>query len=128
MFSNLSSSSISLATVTPSLVTVGAPNDLSRTTFRPFGPSVTVTASARMLTPRRILSLASWENFTSLAAISSPCSLECVFRRARLVGVRGRMSVLSLDDPEYVFLAYDEMLLPVQLDLGARVLAEQDAI
>src|SRR3981081_2258613 len=38
MFSNLSSSSISLATVTPSLVMRGAPNDLSSTTFRPFGP------------------------------------------------------------------------------------------
>jgi hypothetical protein len=32
MFSNLSSSSISLATVTPSLVMRGAPNDLSMTT------------------------------------------------------------------------------------------------
>jgi hypothetical protein len=38
MFSNLSSSSISLATVTPSLVMRGAPNDLSMTTLRPFGP------------------------------------------------------------------------------------------
>ena len=36
MFSNSSSSSISLATVTPSLVTLGAPKDLSRTTFRPW--------------------------------------------------------------------------------------------
>mmetsp|Transcript_6317 Transcript_6317/g.8162 ORF Transcript_6317/g.8162 Transcript_6317/m.8162 type:complete len:315 (+) Transcript_6317:677-1621(+) len=51
MFSNLSFSSISLATDTPSLVTVGAPKDLSRTTLRPFGPRVTLTASARMLTP-----------------------------------------------------------------------------
>ena len=34
MFSN----SISLATDTPSLVTVGAPKDLSNTTFLPFGP------------------------------------------------------------------------------------------
>jgi hypothetical protein len=59
MFSNLSSSSISLATVTPSLVTLGAPNDLSSTTLRPFGPSVTVTASASRLTPLSILSRAS---------------------------------------------------------------------
>jgi hypothetical protein len=35
MFSNLSSSSISFATVTPSLVMRGAPNDLSSTTLRP---------------------------------------------------------------------------------------------
>jgi hypothetical protein len=51
MFSNLSSSSISLATVTPSLVTVGAPNFLSRTTLRPLGPRVTLTALASLLTP-----------------------------------------------------------------------------
>src|SRR6266702_2527388 len=70
MFSNLSSSSISLATVTPSLVIRGAPNDLSSTTFRPFGPSVTRTAWARMSTPRSILSRASTENFTSFAAMS----------------------------------------------------------
>src|SRR5258705_4384012 len=69
MFSNLSASSISLATVTPSLVMRGAPNDLSMTTLRPLGPSVTFTASARMLTPRSIFSRASAWNFTSLAAI-----------------------------------------------------------
>ena len=46
MFSNLSSSSISFATVTPSLVTVGEPKLLSITTLRPFGPSVTRTAFA----------------------------------------------------------------------------------
>ncbi len=51
MFSNLSFSSISLATDTPSLVTVGAPNERSSTTLRPLGPSVTLTALARMLTP-----------------------------------------------------------------------------
>src|SRR6476469_3846881 len=38
--------------VTPSLVMVGAPNDLLMTTLRPFGPSVTLTASARASTPR----------------------------------------------------------------------------
>src|SRR4051794_31877018 len=69
MFSNLSSSSISLATVTPSLVMRGAPNDLSSTTLRPFGPSVTRTALASVSMPRNILSRASPENFTSLAAI-----------------------------------------------------------
>jgi hypothetical protein len=44
MFSQGSSSSISLATVTPSLVTVGEPNFRSITTFRPLGPSVAATA------------------------------------------------------------------------------------
>jgi hypothetical protein len=33
--------SISLATVTPSFVIFGLPNDLSSTTFLPLGPSVT---------------------------------------------------------------------------------------
>src|SRR5208283_599912 len=46
------SSSTSLATVTPSLVMVGAPHFLSITTLRPRGPSVTFTVSASLLTPR----------------------------------------------------------------------------
>ncbi len=69
MFSNLSSSSISFATVTPSLVMRGAPNDFSSTTLRPLGPSVTLTALAKMSTPCSMRSRASWANFTSLAAI-----------------------------------------------------------
>ncbi len=52
MFSRGSGSSTSLATVTPSLVMVGAPNFLSSTTFLPLGPSVTFTASASLSTPR----------------------------------------------------------------------------
>ena len=51
MFWSLSLSSISLATETPSLVTVGAPKQRSSTTLRPLGPSVTLTALARMFTP-----------------------------------------------------------------------------
>ena len=46
IFSKGSFSSISFATVTPSLVETGEPNFLSMTTFRPFGPSVAFTASA----------------------------------------------------------------------------------
>jgi hypothetical protein len=90
MFSNLSPSSISFATVTPSLVMRGAPNDLSSTTFRPFGPSVTFTALLRMSTPRNILSRASTENLTSLAAIvNSPLpSLHGGGRRGR-AGLNG---------------------------------------
>src|SRR5690606_30340159 len=57
MFSSGSFSSISFATVTPSLVMVGDPNFLSRITFRPRGPSVTLTASGlraiRAARPRR---------------------------------------------------------------------------
>ncbi len=43
--------------------------DLSITTLRPFGPSVTLTASARISTPRSIFSRAVRPNFTSFAAI-----------------------------------------------------------
>jgi hypothetical protein len=70
MFSNLSSSSISLATETPSLVMRGAPKDLSMMTLRPLGPRVTFTASARMSTPRSIFSRAVRPNLISFAAIS----------------------------------------------------------
>ncbi len=50
-FSNGSSSSISRAMVTPSLVTVGPPKALASTTWRPRGPSVTRTTSASLSTP-----------------------------------------------------------------------------
>ena len=66
MFSNGSSSSISRAMDTPSLVMVGAPNFLSRTTLRPFGPSVTLTASASLLTPASRPRRASSSNFRIL--------------------------------------------------------------
>ena len=55
MFSNLSLSSISFATDTPSLVIVGAPKLRSSTTLRPLGPSVTLTALASTFTPAIIL-------------------------------------------------------------------------
>ncbi len=58
MFSKRSSSSTSLATVTPSLVTVGPPNDLSIITFRPVGPIVMATALASLSTPSIILARA----------------------------------------------------------------------
>src|SRR6202171_844262 len=60
MFSSGSCSSISFATVTPSLVMIGAPNFFSITAFRPLGPRVIFTASARALTPRRI----DWREFS----------------------------------------------------------------
>ena len=65
MLANGSSSSISLATVTPSWVTVGAPNFLSSATLRPFGPSVVLTALARVSTPSlgsRLRGLVEFEN------------------------------------------------------------------
>ena len=71
MFSIGSASSTSLATVTPSLVTVGEPNFLSMTTFRPLGPRVTFTASARWSTPLLSLARASVLKSSSFAAIWS---------------------------------------------------------
>src|SRR5581483_7846702 len=109
MFSNLSSSSTSFATVTPSLVTFGAPKDFSSTTLRPRGPRVTVTASARMLTPRRIFSRASWLNFTSFAAMAY-------------------VPPSTFEHAEDVLLAHDEMLFAVELHLGPGVLPEQDGV
>ena len=72
MFSNLSSNSISLATVTPSLVDLGAPKDLSITTFLPLGPNVTLTASAKISTPLSIFVLASLPKITSFAIFFPP--------------------------------------------------------
>src|SRR5215813_3171236 len=68
MFSNLFSRSISLATVTPSLVTVGEPKDFSMTTLRPLGPRVTATASG-----------APWWKKISLAAIVANLRKTSVF-------------------------------------------------
>ena len=78
MFSNLSSTSISFAMVTPSLTMLGLPNFFSRTTLRPFGPRVTLTASARMFTPRSRERRADSLNCKSLAAmINLPRLQEC---------------------------------------------------
>src|ERR1700730_3371896 len=117
MFSNLSSSSISFATVRPSLVMRGAPKVLSSTTLRPFGPNVTLTAFARISTPRNIRSRASAENFTSFAAISVHSA-----NWIRLVP-----SAL-LEHAHDVGLLHDEELFAVDLALGARPLAEQHPV
>ncbi|OPZ48775.1 MAG: hypothetical protein BWY91_03155 [bacterium ADurb.BinA028] len=67
IFSKGSSSSISLAMDTPSLVIVGAPHFFSRTTLRPLGPRVTLTASARVFIPRSRPRRASSSNAMILA-------------------------------------------------------------
>src|SRR6478672_334914 len=116
MFSNLSSSSISLATVTPSLVMRGAPKLFSITTLRPFGPSVTFTALASVSTPRSKRSRASPEKRTSFAAITT-------YSLRILVGGR------ALGDHAHnVGLFHDEEIVALELDLGARPFAEQHAV
>ena len=67
MFSKGSSSSTSLETVTPSLVTVGPPNDLLMMTLRPVGPIVTATASASLSTPAITFARAASSNMSCLA-------------------------------------------------------------
>src|SRR5499427_7875205 len=111
MFSSASASSISLATVTPSLVIVGEPNFFSMTTLRPFGPSVTLTASASLLTPCRMRCRA-----------SSP--YEIVFAAIVFLLLRK----LLLDHGEDFVLTQDQVLFVVDLDLGAGVLADEDAV
>src|SRR6266851_4500492 len=101
-----------LEPVTPSLVMRGAPNDLSMTTLRPLGPSVTRTALARVSTPRNMRSRASVENLTSLAAIVGYSLLLARF----------------VDDAHHVGFLHDDELFAVQLDFRARPFAEQDAI
>src|SRR5712692_7273385 len=111
MFSISSSSSTSFATVTPYLVTVGLPNFLSMTTFRPLGPRVTFTASASWSTPRVRLARASVLNSKNLAAMSVLPPEEC------LRELRDDVGFLDQDD-----------LFVVQLDLRAAVLPVDDAV
>src|ERR687891_496969 len=113
MFSYLSFSSTSLATVTPSLVIVGLPNFLSMTTLRPLGPSVAATAAAMMLMPLSRLARASSSNFSCFGMDECPPwdPVESL-----------------LEDGEDVFLAQDQIVVAVDLHFVAGVLAEQDAV
>src|SRR5689334_19092157 len=124
IFSNLSSSSISLATVTPSFVIRGAPNDFSMTTLRPFGPRVTLTALARMSTPRSIFSRASWENLTSLAAMLS--NSQCVLMKPFLRG--GLDLSRRVENAEDVAFLHDEEILAMDLHFAARPFSEQHVV
>src|SRR3954454_4908932 len=137
--------------VTPSLVIVGAPHFLSITTLRPFGPSVTLTASASLFTPRssalrawssncRVLAIWSgvlrqvWVGALGHSGTSSRVDDDAPrargLRRAGttrgVVLAPGRgpgAAVLLLDDGEHVTRGQDEVLLAAVLDLRAAVLA-----
>src|SRR6476646_3514522 len=120
MFSNGSSSSMSRAIVTPSFVIVGAPNFLSRTTFRPFGPIVTLTASASLSMP--------FLRFRRAVSSKISCLANSLFLLERVgVGSREREDSV-LDDREDVLLADDEELLAVDLELCPGVLGVQDLV
>src|ERR1700752_4869937 len=92
------SSSISLATVTPSLVIVGAPHFLSMTTLRPRGPSVTFTVSASLSTPRSRWRRASSSNSRILGIDLPQPTVGCrtargPFGRTRLVKGPARLQI-----------------------------------
>src|SRR5690606_33120552 len=130
MFSNLSFSSISLATETPSLVTVGAPNERSRTTLRPLGPSVVLTAFARTFTPRTMRTRASSPKYTCLAAmfdslidcLGSPC-IPCESRVGGLIFAGG-----SADYCENFFFADHQQLFSVDFDGLTGIFTEKDFV
>src|SRR6476620_9188924 len=90
---------------TPSLVMVGAPNFLSSTTLRPFGPSVTLTESASLFTPDSRARRASSSNLRIFAISDS-----------------------LLDDGEDVAGGEDQEVLTVDGDLGAAILRVDDGV
>src|SRR5713226_6868930 len=106
---------------------VGLPNFLSITTFRPFGPMVALTAAAMMLTPRSRAARPS-----SLNRICFGIWFSSSIVRSNGLALRARSGWLRaaplLDDREHVLFLHDQVLLVVDLHLGARVLAEEDAI
>src|SRR5260370_2532780 len=108
-------SSISRTIVTPSLVTVGAPNFFSRTTLRPLGPSVIRTDWATMSMPFLRACLASTSNVTVFAICNFP-SLPYLLLRG-LVGL-----AVGSDDREHVLLRHDEVLDFVDLEFVPGVL------
>src|SRR5256714_963193 len=129
MFSYGSSSSTSFAMVTPSLVMVGAPHFLSRTTLRPFGPSVIDTASASLSTPASSARRASSVNFSCLAAMHY---LREMCRAGLVPALRstalGNDPRLFLDDREHVAGGQDQVVVALDGDLGAAVLRVDDLV
>src|SRR5213082_4145043 len=120
MFSSGSLSSISFATVTPSLVIVGDPNFLSRMTLRPFGPSVTLTALVRLLTPLRT---ACREASPYVICFAIMCSVNDANRIPSWRGLR--FLPADLLDREDFLLLHDQILHAIELDFLTGVLAEQ---
>src|SRR3972149_6706521 len=118
MFSYLSESSTSFATVTPSFVTSGEPNDFSMITFRPRGPSVTLTASVRMSTPILIAARASASNFSCFAIFPF---LLCIvpFTAGWL---------FLLDHREDVLLRENQMLFAIDLYVPPPLLSVKEAV
>src|SRR5437870_11418643 len=100
---------------------VGLPNFLAMTTFRPFGPSVALTACAMMLTPRNSAARAS---SLSRSCLGMEISLPSVHEWSRAA----EPLVSRVEDSEEVVLLHDQVLLAVQPDLVAGILAEEDSV
>src|SRR5215212_10767482 len=109
IFSNGSSSSISLATETPSCVIVGEPNLRSTATLRPLGPRVALTAFATVFIPFLSLRRASSEKTSCLAAIFYTPEL-------------------TFNHGQNVAFAQDKHFLAIHLYLGAGILCIQHLI
>src|SRR5213593_3507173 len=91
------------------------------TTFRPFGPSVTLTACDIVLMPRKSAARASSLN-------SSCLGMTTFLSSVRVMVDGGRAARSGADDAKDVLLLHDEILLTVELDLAAGVLSEEDPI
>src|SRR6059058_1823344 len=135
MFSRPSLSSISLATVTPSLVMTGAPNFFSITALRPFGPRVIFTASASAFTPRKI----AWREFSPVticfAILVIPPDIETRNLKTETRNQGPETNYLrtsglggSAQLRQNLLLAKDEVLFVFDLDFCTAVLAKEDAI
>src|SRR5664279_4291259 len=95
-------------------------------TFRPLGPSVTLTALLRMSTPRSKRSRASVENLTSLAAMTFNPFVQMKGETASSgLFLRGASALEHAHD---VGLFHDQEVLTVDLDLRARPFAEQNSL
>src|SRR3989337_2437575 len=118
MFSYLSDSSTSFATVTPSFVTSGEPDGFLMIPFRPRGPSVPLTASVRMSTPILIAARASASNFSCFA----------IFTFLLFIVPFPKGWLFLLDHREDVIIPENQMLFAIDLDVRPRIFAEKDAV
>ena len=123
MFSKGSSSSISLAMDTPSLVMVGAPNFLSSTTLRPFGPSVTLTVSANLFTPASRARRASSSNFSCFAMLVGQLTSPTIASTSRLVRISRSSPSMVTSVPPYLRVQDGVADLDVERGVGALVVA-----
>src|SRR5688572_22012965 len=97
--------------VTPSSMMTGEPNFFSRTTERPFGPRVTLVALASLSTPSFI--------FLRASSAKTICLAMC-FYSPIYSGL--------LQDAQDVVLVHDQVLLALELQLAAGILAVEDLV